>query len=985
MKKQAFLFAAAAMALAPVFAQTKLVEKVTTNGPGKLVIPYEKYLLPNGLQLVVHEDHSDPVVYVDVTYHVGSAREQEGRSGFAHFFEHMMFQGSDHVKDDEHFKIVQEAGGTLNGSTNTDRTNYFETMPSNQLEVALWLEADRMGFLLDSVTQQKFEIQRETVKNERGQRYDNAPYGLVGERTGEALYPEGHPYSWTTIGYIEDLNRVNVTDLKKFFLRWYGPNNATLTVAGDVKTADVVKLVEKYYGSIPRCPEVKPMPKMPVKLASDRVISQEDNVRFAQLSMSWPGVAMNDPDEAALDAMCDILSSGKGSIFYKNFIKPGWAQNASAFSGTQELCGAIRVNVRAFPGHSLAQMDSLVSASFAEFEKTGVTNDDIARYRLKIENALLDQMATVQSKGAMLASYSTFNGNPNMIAKDLDRYAKVTKADVMRVYNKYIKGQHCVVMSVYPKGKPNMKARPDNFTPPPHKADAAESAEYKGLTYVKAKDNFDRSIHPTPGPAPVVNIPGLWQHSYANGLRLIGTENKELPRVNLQLTVTCGHRQEDPAKAGVSQLMVRMMDQSTTKHSAEAIEAELEKLGSEVSISPGSEEVTISVTSLTRNLDATLKLVEEKLFMPKWDATEFELMKKQQMEAIANQGTQPAAMADFIFSRMLFGSESIVGVPASGTAETVQKLTIDDVKNFYNTEFSPNIARFVFVGELSKAQLLPKLTFLENWKSTNVQLKPEAAIPPAGGTKIFLYNKEKAAQSEIRVGRAGMKYDATGEFYKVNLMNFALGGNFNSRINMSLREAHGWTYGSRSAFTGSDYTGTYFVNAPVRSNVSDSSVAEIMAQVKRYANEGVTPQELEYTKKALIYSEALRYEAPNQKTNYLDRILRYNLPPDYSKEQKAVIESITKPEIDALAKKWLDPDHMVISIAGDKESIEPKLAKLGYPIENVDQSGNIIPKPVVKEEPKQPEPPKEQPKEEPKKGKKKNKKPKGAKYGEITK
>ncbi|HET6992338.1 MAG TPA: pitrilysin family protein, partial [Bacteroidia bacterium] len=513
-----------------VSTKAKLVETVTTNGPGKLCIPYSKYVLPNGLTLIISEDHSDPIVHTEVMYHVGSARETEGRSGFAHFFEHMMFQGSGHVADEEHFKLVTEAGGDLNGNTTTDRTTYFETLPSNNLELALWLESDRMGFLLDSVTQKKFEIQRSTVKNERGQNYDNAPYGLVWEKIGQAMYPEGHPYSWQTIGYIADLDAANVTDLRNFFMRWYGPNNATLLITGDVKTADVVTMVEKYFGSFKRGPEVKPMAKMPVSLTKDRVISYEDNIRFPQLTIARPGVCTMDPDEAPLDALCDIISNGKNSVFYKTFVESKVAQSATMYDATEELTGFLAINIKTFPGHTPHEADSLINVALAEFEKRGVTDDDLTRYKLYIEGVQMDQLTTVAGKSGSLAVYQTFFGNPNMIQKDLDRYQAITKEDVMRVYNKYIKNKPAVVLTVYPKGKPELKARPDDYTIPPYKAGTSESAEYKNLVYNRPVDNFDRSKQPIPGPTPAVNVPSLWKTAYPNGLQVIGTQSTEIPR-----------------------------------------------------------------------------------------------------------------------------------------------------------------------------------------------------------------------------------------------------------------------------------------------------------------------------------------------------------------------------------------------------------------------------------------------------------------------
>src|ERR1019366_5276202 len=412
----------ASISITSLFSQTKFIEKVNRIG-SEIIIPYSKYQLPNGLTLIVHEDHSDPIVYVDVTYHVGSAREQEGRSGFAHFFEHMMFQGSEHVGDEQHFKIITEAGGTLNGSTTTDRTNYWEVLPSNQLETALWLESDRMGFLLDSVTQQKFEIQRATVKNERGQIYDNRPYGLVWEKIGAALYPPTHPYSWQTIGYIEDLNRVDVNDLKKFFLRWYGPNNATLTVSGDVNTADVVKLTEKYFGSIPRVPEVNAQHLAPIILDKDRFISYEDNIRAPQITFAFPSVPSRHPDEASLDVLADILAGNKSSIFYQNFVKTQLAQSADVSDPTEELAGVFTINIRTFPDKTLSQMDSLIRISLIEFEKRGVTDDDLIKFKAGFETNMINSLSSVKGKGAMLADYQTFTNNPNYIVDEMKRGA----------------------------------------------------------------------------------------------------------------------------------------------------------------------------------------------------------------------------------------------------------------------------------------------------------------------------------------------------------------------------------------------------------------------------------------------------------------------------------------------------------------------------------------------------------------------------------
>ncbi|MGZ8511324.1 MAG: M16 family metallopeptidase, partial [Chitinophagaceae bacterium] len=641
-------------------AQAKLVEKVTRQGD-EIVIPYEKYVLPNGLTLIIHEDHSDPVAHVDVTYHVGSAREEIGKSGFAHFFEHMMFQGSDNVADEQHFKIVTEAGGTLNGTTNTDRTNYFETAPSNQLEKMLWLEADRMGFLLDAVTQKKFENQRETVKNERGERVDNVPYGLVFEEISKNLYPYGHPYSWLTIGYIEDLNRVNVDDLKNFFLRWYGPNNATVTVGGDVTSEQVIKLVEKYFGPIPAGPKVENMKPMVPTLDKHRFTSYTDNyARLPMMIRVYPTVPNYHADMPALACLAQVLGQGNNSILYQQLTKKQLALQANGFSLPMELSGFFAFQVIPFPGKSLANMFHLVDNALDSFEARGVTDDDVAKFKGAYESQLINGLQSVSGKVSQLAAFQTFTGNPNMIGKMLSMYQAVTKEDVLRVYNKYIRHKHPVVVSVLPKnqdkmivGENNFKINNTNYTAPEY--------GYEGLKYTKAKDEFDRGKMPPNGPNPVVKVPAFWKKDWPNGVKIIGAQNTELPTVTLSVKIPGGHllNANDLSKAGLASFFTDMMNDDTKNYTAEDMSKELQKLGSSVNVFSGMDDITFQVQTQKKNLDATLKLLEERMFNPKFTQSAFDRIKKQNLENFKQAKTQPAAVADDVFAKLSYGNKHI--------------------------------------------------------------------------------------------------------------------------------------------------------------------------------------------------------------------------------------------------------------------------------------------------------------------------------------
>ncbi|MGZ4098013.1 MAG: M16 family metallopeptidase [Bacteroidia bacterium] len=921
------------------FPYPMFVEEVKKTG-NETVIPYKRYKLDNGLNILINEDHSDPIVYVDVTYHVGSAREQQGRSGFAHFFEHMMFQGSKNVGDEQHFKVITEAGGTLNGSTNTDRTNYFETVPSNQLEKMLWLEADRMGFLLDSVTQKKFEVQRATVKNERGQRYDNAPYGLAGEKIGEALYPQGHPYSWLTIGYIEDLNRVDVNDLKRFYMRWYGPNNAVLTISGDVKTDDVLLMVQKYFGSIQVGPEVKPQTVAPVKLDASRYISYEDNVKFPMMTVVYPTVKMNDKDDAPLDVLATILAGTQGSPIYKAFIESKKATSANAFQYSRELAGQFQIMIRTNPGTALSETEKDLQKALAEWEKKGATEDDIQKYKAQFQSNLYNRLSTVQGKGASLASYYTLTGNANYIKKEIDRYMKVTKEDVMRVYNTYIKNKPAVVLSILPKGKGDLRVQADNWKMYDRKVEE-ESAEYKNLKYTEPKDDFNRAVMPKAGPASAVPVPDFYITKINNSIPLIGVKETEIPKVNILLSFKAGHRYEPKEKSGVAELTASMIEQSSMKTSAEEIENKLDRLGSSVTVFSGDEDFNISVQSTKQNLKATLKIIEESFFEPKFDKEEFDLEKKKQLDAITQGLTNASTLAENAYRRVLYGANNVMSLPSSGTAESVESITLDDVKNYYNS-LNSSMLSIAVTGDATKEEIEQDLTFLSRLKAGNPLPASTADVPKIDKTRIYFVDKKNAAQSEIRIGYIALPYDYNGDYYANNIMNYSFGGAFNSRINFLLRETKGWTYGTRSGFSGTKFAGPFTISGGFKANTTDSTLVEIFNELKKFTAGGINDDELAFTKNAIAQSDALKYESPMQKLGFIKRVLDYNLPKDYVATQTQILNNITKDKINEHAKKYLPYNNMVIVVVGDKATNLEKVKKLGFEVTEIDANGKQV-------------------------------------------
>lgn len=926
-------------------AQPKLIEKVTRTAPGEVVIPYEKYQLPNGLTVLIHEDHSDPIVHVDVTYHVGSAREEIGKSGFAHFFEHMMFQGSDNVADEQHFKIITESGGTLNGSTNRDRTNYFETVPSNQLEKMLWLEADRMGFLLDAVTQKKFEVQRATVKNERGQNYDNRPYGLVQETLSKNLFPYGHPYSWLTIGYVEDLNRVDVKDLKNFFLRWYGPNNAVITVGGDVQPAQVLKLIEKYFGSIPRGPVVKPTVLPAPVVDSDRYISMVDQyAKIPMLNIAMPTAPEYSKDEAALDCLAEILGGGNSSILYQRLVKTQKAIRANAFNMTSELAGTLQFSIMPKPGTPLADMEKEVRAAIAEFEKRGVTDDDLTKFRQSNEASLVYGLESVAGKVSQLAASQTYTGNANYIKETLKRYTSVTREDVVRVYNQYVKGKPMVILSVLTKGNEALKAAPDNYTPNPAGYKSPEYG-YDGLKYNKPSDSFDRKKMPPSGPNPVIKEP-LYSIKEKEGMKMIYSKSEELPTVAFTIDMKGGRKieQENLTKAGLVDLFESMMQEDNEVYSAEEMDTKLEKLGSRVDFSAGEDEFSLRVTCLKKNLAATLDLMEARLMKPKFLPETFDRIKNQSLEGLKNKKTRAAIVATEAFHKVVYGSASFQGLPPSGTEATIQSVTLEDMEACYKNYIRRAGLNLVVLGDLSETEaegIMDRLKKLPSAPAALPAFPPLLKLNPEPKT-VYLVDVPNAAQTEFRIGFTNnIVYNPTGEYYKWTLANYPLGGAFNSRLNLKLREDKGWTYGARSGINADEHNSTYMFSAGIKAAATDSALVEIMLDMNKYLAEGITKEEMTFMKNSIGMSEARKYETGFQKASFMGGILKYNLKPGFVAEQNALLKNISADEIIVQIKKHLDPSQMFIVLAGDKAKIASGLEKSGYRLVELTPEGDM--------------------------------------------
>jgi zinc protease len=909
-------------------------QKSSANTEAKLSIEFEKYQLKNGLEVVLHQDKSDPIVSLAIQYGVGSNREKTGRTGFAHLFEHMLFQESENVPQDQFFKKIQDAGGTLNGGTWKDGTIYYEIVPNNALETVLWLESDRMGFLINTVTESAFYNQQEVVQNEKRQRVDNNPYGHTSWVIDKNLYPEGHPYNWQVIGELVDLQNATIDDVKEFYNSYYGPNNATLVLAGDFETEDAKALIKKYFGEINPKEEVAKLEPQPITLSKTKRLFHEDNFATApQLNMVWPTPQQYKEDAYALDFLAELISNGKKAPLYQVLVKDkNLTSRTTAYNNSQELAGEFYITITANNGVNLNEVETGIFEAFKILEIEGVSDRDIERIKSGLETNFYNGIGSVLGKSFQLAQYNVFAGDPGFISTDIENIKKVNKEDVMRVYEKYIKNKPFIMTSFVPKGQLTLVT--ENSTKAPVieekiSENIAKTIESSKEKISKTPSNFDRSVEPSQGISPKLNIPSSWTTTLGNGMKVYGIEQNEIPTVNFSLVMEGGHLLDDINKNGVANLMTDIMMEGTANKTPLELEEEIEMLGARINMYTTRESIVISANCLVRNFDETLALVEEILLEPRWDEEEFSRIKIKTINEIKRSDANPNVVAGRVYNKILYGENHIFSYPISGTVASVEAITIEDLKTFYYKNFSPSISNFHIVGAITELDSKNNLASIgKKWAAKEVVIPSYLAENNRDKASLYFVDIPGAKQSVLNIGYISMAR-TDKDFYSAEVMNYKLGGSFSGNVNLILREEKGYTYGARTGFNGSKIKGTFKASSSVRTNTTGESVSIFKEQIADYKN-GISQEDLDFTKNAMIKSNARRFETQFSLLGMLQEMSTYNLPVDYIAKEEALISAMTLEQHKDLANKYLDESKMAYVIIGDAATQFSQFKDMGF-------------------------------------------------------
>ncbi len=887
-------------------------------------IPFEKFVLPNGLQVILHEDHSTPMVSVNIWYHVGSKNEKRGRTGFAHLFEHLMFEGSGHVAEGYFDKWLEAAGGDNNGSTTEDRTNYWENVPSNALELALYLESDRMADLLAAIDQEKLDTQRDVVKNERRQGVDNQPYGRVEEIELEALYPYNHPYSWSVIGSMEDLSAASLEDVKDFFKRYYTPNNASLCIAGDIDPAQTRKLVEKYFAGIPAGPPVDRFSEWIPGLEGVKKIDMKDNVSLARIYMSWHTPPQFEPGDAELDVLSSILSSGKKSRLYQSLVyEKQIAQDVNAYQYSMEISGAFHIAATAKPGVSLERLQHEIDAELHKIAGQAPSKAEVESAVNEWEAGTIRRLQSIGGFGGkadLLNQYNTMAGRPDYLKEDMKRYFSITPKSVQAAAKKYIDLDRRVI--IYVTLETDLKAD--------------ESA------------SLDRSVKPESGPSPALKVPVWEERTLSNGLRVLVAEHHELPLIQFNLLVKSGWTADPAGKPGVSSLASDLQDEGTKTRTALDISQGLKALGSTLRSGSSFDGSTVSLNTLKKHLTPSLDIFADVIANPTFPQEELARKKKEVLARIMQEKRQPVTAAIKSFLKTLYGKEHPYGQPftGTGTEESIASIERGDLMNYYDSYFRPNNASLVVVGDVTADEMVPVLeNALQAWKKKDV---PRVALPEPAKIErscVYLIDKPGAPQSVIVAGHYGIRRNSP-DYFNVSVMNTLLGGKFTSRLNMNLREDKGYTYGASSMFWYYQGLGPFLAYTQVHTQFTKESLTEMVREFRGIG--GANPvriEELEETKRYMTLRYPREFETISQIGSKLNELVTYDLPKDYFMHYTASIQGVSAQDVETAGKKQIDPDRMLVVIMGDAEKIKPGIEELHIgEIRYLDPEGNPVQK-----------------------------------------
>ena len=883
----------------------------------EIKLPFEHYTLANGLGVILRKDSRLPIVAVNLWYHVGPAKEGVGRTGFAHLFEHMMFQGSGHVPPDMHFRLLEGAGASnVNGTTGLDRTNYLEDLPSNQLELALWLESDRMGFLLDRLDQSMLSNQQDVVRNERRQSIENAPYGLGEEEVAHQLFPAGHPYHAWVIGSHADIQAAKLDDVRDFFQRYYTPNNATLAVVGDIDVDSTKALIAKYFGTLPSGPKVDPVAVVTPPITQERRKVMTDQVELPRVYLSWLTPSYYQPGDAEADVAAHILGGGKASRLYKALVyDQKIAQDVSASQQSAELTSMFEIVATARPGHTAEQLEAAIQTQLDSLTKDGPTAAELEGARTVIVTGLLTSLERLGTLADRYNQYLHYTGDPGYLNHDLARYAAVTPAAVRSFAARYLGHDQRVVVQVLP-GLKELPPAPPTPVPAKNVASTVQSAEPW------------RNQMPKPKALAATPLPAAKRFQLPNGLAVYLVESHSLPVVTAQFAVRAGSSSDPPGAPGLAGYMLAMLDEGAGKRDALGIARDLEALGTGVGSDMGRDGCSLSMRMLKRNAAPALGILADIARVPTFPDAEVERVRTQRLTSLLQDRDDPNRAAYKIMWRDLYGPDHPYGHMVIGTEPGLKQATRAELESLHQSVFRPDNAALVLAGDLteSEARTLATAAF-GDWKPAGAAAAPRQAPMAPARERVLIADKPGTPQTTLLVAQIGVAR-SDPDFETLDAMNQVLGGLFSSRINMNLREAHGYTYGAFSAIQENREPAPYTIAADVRTDVTGASVKEIMKEADGMVNGPVTADELSRAKESIARTLPAYFQSSASTANTVGQLFLLDLPPDYYEGLPKRLEAITADQVAAAAKRHLKPGEMKIIAVGDRAKIEPQLAAL---------------------------------------------------------